>query len=126
MTPEEETARSFRQWLDDLREMDRNDEGIDLVDREPDDASAPRMTMGEARALVRLLEANEEHEKWLHSNIRLLLNNASGGPSQRCSYCNLVQVWFVAHPKTGKRGVYTEEGLSHWANCAGVERKGKS
>lgn len=116
MEPETKWATSLRTWLDDLREMDRNDEGIDLVDREPDDARAPALTMGEARALLRLLDATDDHERWIHSNIRSLLNNASGGPSTTCGACS-AEVWFVAHPRTGKRGVYTEEALSHFANC---------
>lgn len=64
-----------------------------------------------AREQIATLEA---HERELHSNIRRMLVMACGAPSA-CDACG-TQVWFLTM-RSGKRSPFTEEAVSHFANC---------
>lgn len=52
------------------------------------------------------------------ANLTKLL--AAAGEPGRCRDCGAVVYW-VQH-KTGRRGIYTPEGVSHFADCPGAAK----
>lgn len=62
----------------------------------------------------------------LRDNIRKLLGMACGDPTP-CRHCGR-PVWWLTMLKSGKKNPFTDDGVSHFADCSGAAgfRKGKS